>query len=167
MSKKKPSPPCSLFLPLVFLSLFFLFFFQPPPPPPPPPLPTQNLTPPSGSWALFYIIEAIAVVTVLKRFPDDRAAAVSFLFSALFSKRNARARTRPLSLDCSLFRSCFRVIVLAPSRCQPAIRHLRRLLQARPEAFLQGDWRLEQQRRSETRDDDATVSSSSLPGWQC
>ena len=34
-------------------------------------------TTPSGIWALFYIAEAVAVTAVLKRFPDDKVAAVS------------------------------------------------------------------------------------------
>lgn len=53
-----------------------------------PPSPPSNLfplkkyrTPPlSGSWALFYILEAVAVISVLRKFPNDRAAAVSIVF---------------------------------------------------------------------------------------
>jgi hypothetical protein len=30
-----------------------------------------------GSWVLFYTIEAVAVVAVLNRYPDDADAAVS------------------------------------------------------------------------------------------
>jgi hypothetical protein len=44
----------------------------------PAPLPPDHTHHPSGIWALFYIMDAVAVTAALKRFPDDKAAAVRF-----------------------------------------------------------------------------------------